>query len=174
MVNLELDINIKNQLPNPVGSLFLDNNYSFSPENVMEHGVRAMKYVISSILPVSAKVYGFWVEFYEPKENRKSIYGHYSDDQGYGNLPDRKRRAVVTGMFIDRYFSGDNLDNYFGPPPQIFLVGDDSNIPENTKVRILLGKEKFVEFQVDVPEIVYGLDQALLTKLKLLPVSAQH
>ncbi len=154
--------------------LFIDNNYSFSPENVLENIVRAEKYAISGILPATAKIHGFWAEFYFPRENRKSAYGHLSDDQGYLQRPDKRRRVTVVGAILDRMFSGDNLDNYFGPPPTIYVLGDESHMPENTKVRVLFGRDKFMEFQVDRCDVVYGLDEALITKIILLPVSAQH
>lgn len=154
--------------------LFTDNTCSFSPENVIESIVRAEKYSVSGILPATAKIHGFWAEFYFPRENRKSAYGHLSDDQGYLRNPDKRRRVTVVGAILDRMFSGDNLDNYFGPPPTIYVLGDESHMPENTKIRVLFGRDKFVEFQVDRCDVVYGMDEALITKIILLPVSAQH
>jgi len=154
--------------------LFVDQTYQFSPENVLEAVVRAEKYAINGILPTTANVHGFWAEFYYPRNNRGSVYGHFSDDQGYQIKPDRRRRVTVVGAILDRMFSGDDLDNYFGPPPTIYMVGDEKDMPENTKIRVMFGRDKFIEFQLDRCDVVYALDEALITKLILLPVSAQH
>jgi hypothetical protein len=174
MAYIDFDIDIYLTDMNVRSVLFVNSSYSYSPTNVSENIAKALKYSISRILPVAAKVHGFWVEFYYPRHNRSSAYGHFSDDQGYVGIPDVRTRAVVTGSITDRMNSGDNIDNYFGPPPIIYLVGDKSDLPENTKIRVLFGVDKYVEFQADRCDVIYGLDNALITKIALLPVSAQH
>ena len=171
-IDLDMTINISGFRTKAM--LFSDHTYYDTPENVLDSVVKAVKYAVSNILPVTAKVHGFWAEFYYPRENRKSAYGHYSDDQGYLTNPDRRRKVVIVGALSDRISSGDNLDNYFGPPPQIYLVGDESDIPENTKIRVNFGRDYFIEFQIDRCDVVYGLGESIITKLVLLPVSAQH
>ena len=74
---------------------------------------------------------------------------------------------------VERFLSGDNLDNYSGPTPVIYMTGDEQ-LPENTKIRVLFGKDNFMEYQLDRQDAVYGIDDVLITKMFLLPVSAQH
>jgi len=155
------------------GVCCIEQSYDLSYENVLEGISRAVKYTVDAVLPVIAEIHGFWVEFYYPRENRKSAYGHFSDDQGYEISPDRKEKVAIVGAVVSRFLSGDNLENYFGPPPTIYMSGDEE-IPENTKVRILFGRDKYIEYQVDHPDAIYGINEALVTKLTLLPVSAQH
>lgn len=153
-------------------------NYDIQ-KNVLEHVVHTLKYVTDGVLPVIASVHGFWAEFYYPGNSNDdlngpniSAYGYLSDEQGYSTKPNVRMRVAVVGLVVDRYLSGDDVDNYFTPPPTIFATGDFAP-PENTKIRILFKKTKFVEYQLDRCEAIYGMDDILVTKLIVLPVSSQ-
>jgi len=146
-------------------------NYDIS-KNVLEHVVHVLKYVHDGVIPVIAQVHGFWAEFYYPREPERSAYGYLSDEQGYVDNPDVRMRVAVTGLTIDRYLSGDNVDNYFTPPPILYVTGD-FHPPETTKIRILFKKSKYMEYQLDRIEAVYGMDEVIITKLIVLPVASQ-
>lgn len=173
LIDLEIDVTF-NEVS--IRSLLnIDNSYTnYDSNNVAELVSKSLKHIISRILPVAAKVHGFWAELYFPRKNRQSVYGHYSDDQGYPTTYDEKIRVVATGIVVDRMFSGDNVDNYFGPPPTLYLIGDKSDLPENTKIRVLFGSERYIEYQLDHCDVVHSFDSILITKLILLPVSGQH
>lgn len=175
MADIELDMLANVGTFRSKAILFTDNTYGFSPETVLDCIVRAEKYALNGIFPAAAKIHGFWAEFYYPTENRKSAYGHLSDDQGYLTNPDKRRRVILVGAILDRMNSGDDMDNYFGPPPTLYVSGDEKDLPENTKIRVLFGRDKFIEFQLDRCDVITaGLDETLITKVLLLPVAAQH
>lgn len=152
---------------------YVDNSYSETYENVLHSVMRAMKYTIDETMSVISEIHGFWTEFYYPAQSEQSAYGYLSDKQGYSSTPTKKLKVPVTGVMVQRFLSGDDLDNYFGPPPIIYMSGDES-LPENTKVRILFGRNTFMEFQVDRTQVISGMDENIITALFLLPVSAQH
>ena len=152
-------------------------NYDLQ-KNVLEHVVHALKYVVDGVLPVIANIHGFWAEFYYPGASTDfngpdvSAYGYLSDEQGYKTNPDVRMRVAVVGLMVDRYLSGDNVENYFTPPPTIYVTGD-FNPPETTKIRIMIRNSKYMEYQLDRCEAIYGMDDILVTKLIVLPVAAQ-
>lgn len=152
-------------------------NYDLQ-RNVLEHVAHALKFVTDGVLPVIANIHGFWAEFYYPgvtddqTGEEKSAYGYLSDEQGYTERPTVRMRIAAVGLMVDRYLSGDNLDNYFTPPPTLYAPGDFTP-PENTKIRILLRQFKYMEYQLDRCEAIYGMDEILVTKLIVLPVASQ-
>lgn len=145
--------------------------------NVTESIVIALKSVLDNMLPVIGEVHGFWAEFYYPNSSKQDgphetdFYGNYSSDFGYPDTPDRRCRVIATGIMIERYQSEGQLDGYFGPPPIVFMPGNEQ-FPENTHIRIFLGEESYLDYQLDRHDYIYGLDNALITKLILVPIAA--
>jgi hypothetical protein len=144
--------------------------------NTLETALSALKSIVNGVFPSINHIHGFVVEFYfpdvSPVPTNDEVYGTFAAEQGYTEEPSLVKRVPVTGAMVDRIYSGDQLDAYFGPPPVIWMVGDII-IPEDTKVRILLKKKNFIEFKVNQTVSMYGIDDSLLNKLILNPVASQ-
>lgn len=143
---------------------------SFASRNLTESVLRAVRLVATGVLGAVSHIHGLWVEFYFPVE-KKSAYGHLGDI-AYRDVPDMMKRVAVTGIMNERLESGDALDRYNQDPPTLYLLGDDE-IPEDTRVKILVRDNHHLWFQVDNVRVLYGVDDAIYKVLSLMPVASR-
>lgn len=80
---------------------------------------------------------GLPAEIYFPKES-PSLYNDSSQDYKYNQSSDESGRFLFTGIFSQEPLTGLGLDYYssFGDEGQMYVVGDDIEIPRNSKIEV--------------------------------------
>jgi len=176
LITASCDITMSN--PKSVAIGFVSQDRYTTTSNVVESVIPALKYIIDGVLPTIEDIHGYWAEFYYPDVmkqddvHEESFYGAYSDDFSYVRKPNKRKKVTVTGLMVNRFLSGEGaMDGYFAPPPRIFMTGDEK-FPENTHVRLFVGSTRYLDFQIDRQEAIYGVDDILMTELILIPVAA--
>ena len=109
---------------------------------------------------------GLPTEIYFP-EDKPSLYTDSSQNYEYKSSSDESGRFLFTGIYNLEPLTGLGLDYYssFGDEGQLYVVGDDIEIPRNSKIE--------VTFQGSI-KVFRTQDTTVVNGIKGAPVYAIH
>jgi hypothetical protein len=101
---------------------------------------------------------GLPTEIYFPI-GKPSLYTDSSQDYEYSKSSDESKRFLFTGIFNLEPLTGLGLDYYssFGDEGQMYVVGDDIEIPRNSKIEVMFQGSLKV-FRTQDTKVINGIN----------------